>query len=70
KLTRDGQGQRARRLAREQRGERNTSRARTDGELTQVEVVNPESGATHIEYRRDGRPIGAEDPEAQMSVPR
>jgi len=70
KLARDGQGQRARRLAREQRGERNTSRARTDGELTQVEVVNPESGATHIEYRRDGRPIGAEDPEAQMSVPR
>ena len=40
------------------------------GPNTQVEVVNPESGATHIEYRRDGRPIGAEDPEAQMSVPR
>jgi phage protein D len=70
KLTRDGQGQRARRLAQEQRGERNTSRARTDGEMTQVEVVDPETGATRIEYRRDGRPIGAEDPEAGMSVAR
>lgn len=70
KLTRDGQGQRARRLAQEQRGERNTSRARTDGEMTQVEVVDPETGSTRIEYRRDGRPIGAEDPEAGMSVAR
>ncbi|MCA9560477.1 MAG: phage late control D family protein [Myxococcales bacterium] len=68
KLTRDGQGQRARRLAREQRGERNTSRPRTDGELTQVEAVDPETGATRIEYRRDGRRIGHEDPEAGMSV--
>jgi len=70
KLTRDGQGRRARRLAREQRGERNTSRARTDGQMTQVEVVDPETGETRVEYRRDGRPIGAEDPEAGMSVPR
>ena len=70
KLTRDGQGQRARRLAREQRGERNTSRPRTDGEMTQVEAVDPETGATRIEYRRDGRPVGAEDPEAGMSVVR
>ena len=68
KLTRDGSGQRARRLAREQRGERNTSRPRTDGELTQVEAVDPETGATRIEYRRDGRRIGFEDPEAGMSV--
>ena len=68
KLTRDGQGQRARQLAREQRGERNTSRPRTDGELTQVEAVDPETGATRIEYRRDGRRIGHEDPEAGMSV--
>ena len=70
KLSRDGQGQRARRLAQEQRGERNTSSARTDGELTQVEAVDPETGATQIEYRRDGRAIGAEDPEAGMSVMR
>ena len=68
KLSRDGQGQRARRLAREQRGERNTSRPRTDGEMTQVEAVDPETGATRIEYRRDGRRIGHEDPEAGMSV--
>ena len=68
KLTRDGTGRLARRLAREQRGERNRSRPRRDGELTQVEVVDPETGATRIEYRRDGRPIGYEDPEAGMSV--
>ena len=68
KLTRDGSGRRARRLAREQRGERNTSRPRSDGELTQVEVVDPDTGSTRIEYRRDGRRIGVEDPEARMSV--
>jgi hypothetical protein len=68
KLTRDGSGRRARQVAREQRGERNTSRPRSDGELTQVEVVDPETGATHIEYRRDGRRIGYEDPEAGQSV--
>ncbi len=68
KLTRDGSGRRARRLAREQRGERNRSRPRADGELTQVEAVDPETGATRIEYRRDGRRIGFEDPEAGMSV--
>jgi len=68
KLTRDGGGRRARQVAREQRGERNTSRPRSDGELTQVEAVDPETGATHIEYRRDGRRIGYEDPEAGQSV--
>ena len=68
KLTRDGQGQRARQVAREQRGERNTSAPRTDGEMTQVETVDPETGATRIEYRRDGRRIGYDDPEAGMSV--
>ena len=31
-------------------------------------VVDPETGATRIEYRRDGRRIGHEDPEAGMSV--
>ena len=68
KLTRDGSGKRARSLAQEQRGERNRSQARAGGSMTQVEVVNPDTGATHIEYRRDGRAIGAEDPEAGMSV--
>ncbi len=38
--------------------------------MTELEVVDPESGTTHLEYRRDGRPLGAEDPEARMSVPR
>ena len=67
KLTRDGTGRRARAVAaaqRQQGGSRNTSQPRTDSEMTQVEVVDPESGATRLEYRRDGRPIGAGDPEA------
>jgi phage protein D len=68
KLTRDGSGRRARQVAREQRGERNTSRPRRDGELTQVEAVDPETGDTRIEYHRDGQRIGYEDPEAGQSV--
>ena len=69
KLTRDGSGRMARQLAREQGGQHNQSEPAEDGGVTEVEVVDPETGATHIEYRRDGQPIGAEDPEAQMSVP-
>jgi len=69
KLTRDGSGRRARQVAQEQRGERNQSEAGAGGAMTEVEVVDPETGATRIEYRREGQPIGAEDPEAQMSVP-
>lgn len=68
KLTRDGTGRRARAVAQSQRsqgGSRNTSQPRTDSEMTQVEVVDPETGATRIEYRRDGRPVGAGDPEAR-----
>ena len=68
KLTRDGTGRRARTVAQSQRsqgGSRNTSQPRTDSEMTQVEVVDPETGATRIEYRRDGRPVGAGDPEAR-----
>lgn len=67
KLTRDGTGRRARAVAQSQRqqgGSRNTSQPRNDSEMTQVEVVDPESGNTRIEYRRDGRPLGAGDPEA------
>jgi hypothetical protein len=52
KLTRDGVGRVARRPARPQQGERNTHEPRRDGALTQVEVVDRETGATHIEYRR------------------
>ncbi len=69
KLTRDGSGRRARQVAQEQRGERNRSEPSAGGSMTEVEVVDPDTGATRVEYRRDGQPIGAEDPEAQMSVP-
>jgi len=33
-----------------------------------VEVVDPETGSTHIEYHRDGQSIGYEGPEAGQSV--
>jgi hypothetical protein len=64
KLTKDGTGRRSRRRAQPQQGERNCSEARTGGEMTEVEVVDPETGGTHVEYRREGRPINASDPEA------
>ena len=38
--------------------------------MTELEVIDRTSGASHVEYRRDGRAIGAEDPEAGLSVPR
>lgn len=58
KLTRDGSGRMARKLAQEMQGERNQSEAVASGELKEIEVVNPESGETHIEYR-GGEPLGA-----------
>jgi len=67
KLTRDGTGRMAKKLAQEQRGERNRTRPRTDGEVTQVEVVDPETGRTRLEYRQEGRRVGYDDPEAQQS---
>ena len=74
KLTRDGTGARAQggtaTQGQPQGGEPNRSAPASGGELTQVEVIDPASGASHVEYRRDGRAIGAEDPEAGMSVPR
>lgn len=74
KLTSDGTG--ARRQAspqvqgQQQGGQPNRNAPATGGAMTELEVVDPESGRTHLEYRRDGRPLGAEDPEARMSVPR
>ena len=74
KLTRDGTG--ARRQAgaaaqgQPQGGSPNRATAAEGGAMTEVEVIDPASGASHVEYRRDGRAIGAEDPEAGMSVPR
>jgi hypothetical protein len=74
KLTRDGTG--ARRQAgaaaqgQPQGGSPNRATPAEGGAMTEVEVIDPASGASHVEYRRDGRAIGAEDPEAGMSVPR
>ena len=74
KLTRDGGGRRSgagpAAQGQPQGGEPNRAARAEGGTLSSVEVVDPTSGAAHLEYRRDGRPIGAEDPEARMSVPR
>jgi len=74
KLTRDGTGRRGRAGAaaqgQPQGGEPNRAAPAAGGAMTEVEVIDPASGVSHVEYRRDGRTIGAEDPEAGMSVPR
>lgn len=67
KLVRDGSGQHARRLAQAQGGAHNQSVAGAAQAVVEVEVVDPESGATHIEYRQGDQPIGVEDPEREMS---
>ena len=73
KLTRDGGGRRAgaspATQGQAQGGQPNQAAPATGSALTAVEVVDPQGGASHVEYRRDGRPIGAEDPEAGVSRP-
>jgi YD repeat-containing protein len=68
KLTRDGTGRLARRLAQEQRGERNRTQSRRGGALTTIERVDADTGRTHLEFHQDGRRIGHDDPEAGQSV--
>lgn len=51
KLVRDGAGRLANRLGREQGGEKNRHEKPADDQLIEVEVVDPETGETHIEYR-------------------
>lgn len=65
KLSKDGTGRQARERAQTQQGERNRSEARAGGELTEVEVIDPESGAAAIQYRGDGQPVSGSDPESR-----
>jgi phage protein D len=67
KLVRDALGRRAASALRRQGGDPNRAKKKTDGALTPVLVVDPETGATRREYRRDGRALGGEDPEARLS---
>lgn len=74
KLTRDGTGARrgagAETSGQPQGGEPNRTAPRAGGALTEIEIIDRESGASRVEYRRDGRPIGADDPEARAGVTR
>lgn len=66
KLTRDGVGPRTPGSGKDEQpqgGQQNRNQAAQGGTMTEVEVIDPRSGQTHVEYRRDGRPIGAQDPE-------
>ncbi|ACY13293.1 phage late control D family protein [Haliangium ochraceum] len=63
-LERDGTGRQDPKQ-RPQGGTRNTAQAPAGGAMTLVELVDRETGATALEYRRDGRPLGAGDPEGQ-----
>jgi phage protein D len=67
KLVRDALGRRAGSALRPQGGEPNRAEKRTDGALTPVRHIDPETGAMRTEYRRDGRALGGEDPEAIIS---
>lgn len=74
KLTRDATGRRQgagpAAQGQPQGGQPNRAAPAAGGALTEIEVVDPRSGAAHVEYRRDGKTIGAEDPEAGVSKPR
>jgi phage protein D len=67
KLVRDALGRRAASTLRRQGGDPNRAEKKVDGALTAVLVVDPETGATRREYRREGRALGGEDPEARVS---
>ena len=68
KLTRDGVGRRARAQAKQQGGAPNTSNPKAgSGALTQVEVVDRETGKTRIQFRSSGQQPGAGDPEAKAA---
>ncbi|MEO1337604.1 MAG: contractile injection system protein, VgrG/Pvc8 family, partial [Myxococcota bacterium] len=64
KLTRDGASRRTP-AQRPQGGTRNTAEPRSVGQLIQVEVVDPETGNTSIEYRHSDQGLGTADPEAR-----
>lgn len=79
KVTRDGGGRRGAGgtgegrtapVAASQGGEPNRAVPPSGGELTAIEQIDLRTGAARVGYRRDGRAIGGEDPEARMSVPR
>jgi phage protein D len=70
KLTRDAGGRRVGAAASEvqaQGGQPNRAAPATGSAMTPIEKIDPQDGSSRVEYRRDGRVIGAEDPEAGMS---
>jgi uncharacterized protein len=74
KLTRDGTGTRRRAGAatrgQPQGGQPNRAAPAATGALTEVERIDPESGRSFLQYRREGSALGAADPEARARVPR
>jgi len=68
KLTRDGLGTGVK--GQPQGGQPNRQQAAAGTALKPIEVVDAERGGTHLEYHRNGKVLGGEDPESGMSVPR
>lgn len=73
KLTRDAGGRRssiaAANVGQAQGGQSNRNEAATGSALTPVEVIDRRTGTSRVEYRRNGQPIGANDPEARILKP-
>jgi phage protein D len=72
KLTRDAGGRRqgaAANAGQPQGGQPNRNDAATGGALNPVEVVDPRTGTTRVEFRRNGQPLGASDPESRIAKP-
>jgi phage protein D len=67
KVVRDALGRRAASTLRRQGGDPNRAQKKADGALTPVLIIDPETGRMRREYRRDGRALGGEDPEARLS---
>jgi phage protein D len=63
KLSRDAKGKAADGGAKPQTGDKNAAALKKAGEKKQVEMIDPVTGESHVEYHDDG--AGSADPEAQ-----
>ena len=64
KVTRDAKGKLAQSGAKAQTGDKNAASHKKAGAKKEVEVIDPESGKSTVEYRDDG--AGSADPEANV----
>ena len=70
RLTRDASGPRRAGSGQPQGGDRNRAAAPSGGGLSEIEVVDRQTGETHVEFRRGSQQIGAGDPEGASNASR